>query len=501
MKTFAHHRFLYISVAIAAIAFIAFMAHRVSTNQDENIVTATVDIGIVRELVSVSGIAEAERTAELAFPVTGIIRTVEVRTGDIVVTGDVLATLDTRALSADRLEAVAAVNRAVADRNELLSGPTASAREVTTETLFAKEASLVTIIEDGNQKVANAYIILLSSNLTAYTNQANEEAVPPTISGTYSCKNEGTYKIDVFSSKADSGYSYKLSGIEEGTFTASVDQKTPIANCGLQIQFDTDSKYNRSVWFIDIPNMRSSQYVTNRNNYALAVTQSESAIVLARQDIAVARANASNQNAPARSEAVDRANAAIAQAQARLSRIDATISDRILTAPFDGVITNIDILPGETVGSEPIVNLFADNNFEITARIPEIDVGKLQAGQVVEMIFDARASERVIGDISFISPQATEIDGVAYYEAIVLFRTVPTWMRSGLNADIEIIILEESNSLRISKRFLIENETGYEVLVLNGKDYSPQEVAIVLEGNDGFVAISGLNLGDILVAP
>ena len=501
MKSFAHHRILYITIAIAVIALTVFMANRVTSNNNNGLVTAVVDFGSVRELVSVSGIAKADQTASLAFPVAGIVRTVEVRTGDVVAVGDTLVTLDTRALEADRLDAIAAYNRAIADRDELLSGPTVSAREVTAVTLITKEAALETIIRNEDQKVANAYQSLLSLDLSAFTNDANEDATAPTISGTYGCQEEGTYKLEVFSSRADSGFSYRLSGLETGISSVATEQTSPLGSCGLQIQFSAGDNYNQSEWFIDIPNKKSAAYVVNRNAYALALTQSEGAVANARQEVALTQANATNDNAPARSEAVDRANAAINQAQARLSRVESTISDRILTAPFAGVITSINILAGETVGTETIVNLLADGNFEITARIPEIDVGKLLEGQLVEMLFDARASETVLGDIDFISPQATEIDGVAYYEAVISFREIPTWMRSGLNADIEIVVFEEVQSLRIPKRFLIESGTGFAVLLLNGETYATSSIEVLLEGNDGFVAIDGLNQGDIIVAP
>jgi HlyD family secretion protein len=501
MKSFAHHRVLYVSITIAVIVFIIFMAVRVTNKNNESLVTTTAEVGTVRELVSVSGIAKAEQTASLAFPVSGIVRTVTVTTGDTVMEGDVLVTLDSSALAADRLDALAAINRAVADRDELLNGPTESAREVTSETLAAKEAALATIIKNENQKVSNAYKNLLSSNITAYTADDGEDAPPPDITGTYACEEEGSYRLELFSSGADSGFSYRLTGIESGTFPVATEQTSPLGSCGLQAQFTPDARYSQSIWFIDIPNKKSSAYIANRNAHALAITQAEGAILDAERDVALSKATALDNNAPARTEAVSRASAAITQAQARLNRIDSTISDRTLTAPFNGVITDIDILPGETVTNEPIINLLADSNFEVTARIPEIDVGKLETGQIVEMVFDARPSELVLGTIDFISPQATEIDGVAYYEAIVIFQNIPTWMRSGLNADIEVVVKESTDTIRIPKRFLITTDTGFEVLLLNGQTYASSSVEVSLQGNDGFAAITGLNQGDIIVAP
>jgi len=82
---------------------------------------------------------------------------------------------------------------------------------------------------------------------------------------------------------------------------------------------------------------------------------------------------------------------------------------------------------------------------------------------------------------------------------------VPDWMRSGLNADIDIIINEERNVLRLPKRFITGDESAT-VLILTG-DSKPdfrttsRTVEVIMEGNDGFVAITGLNEGDTVVSP
>jgi len=501
MKKLLRSRWFYILTALAVIIFVIGMMRSINGDKDDELVTTTIEFGTVEQLVSVSGVAEAEQTAELAFPVTGIARSVEVEIGDVVNEGDVLVTLEADAYYADRQDALASLARAVADRDELLAGQTDSARDVTQETLDRAVETLETTKNNEARKVENAYRTLLSSGLTAFSSNPGEDAVAPTISGTYNCNEEGVYTLEVFSSKTSSGYSYRLSGIESGTYPASVDQATALGECGLRAQFDTSSTYSYSTWTIEIPNTKSSTYVLNRNAHALAVTQAESAIALAKQEVLLATANADNQNAPARSEAIARANASIAQAQARLDRIDATIADRVLTAPFAGTITEIEVLPGETVTTAPVVTLLAEADFEVTARIPEIDIGKLKVGQETRVVFDARSEETIRGDISFISLKATEIDGVAYYKAIIEPEEIPTWIRSGLNADIDIIITQELEGLRVPKRFVTKTDNGYEIQVLRGEVIATTTVNILLEGNDGFVSITGVNEGDIVVAP
>ena len=502
MKKLVHSRSFYIVCTVVVIVGVVLMMFGVGQKEPEARVTASVETGSVRQLVSVSGIAEAEQNASLAFPVAGIVKTVNVKKGDVVNTGDILIELERDALLADRQDAVSKVTQAVSSRDELLAGPTDSARDVTTQTLAQARESLETVRSNEARKIENAYRTLLSDGLTAYSTDPNEDSTPPIISGTYTCTEEGTYRLELYSSGAQSGYSYYLSGIESGTYTVSIRQAIALGNCGLRIQFDADSNYSRAEWLIDIPNQKSATYVQNRNAYALSVTQAESAIANAQQAVTLAEANATNSNAAPRTETLVRANAAVSQAQAQLARIDSTIRDRILRAPFGGTVTDVDVLPGETVTTAPVLTLLAESNFEITARVPEIDIGKLLNQQKVELVFDAKSGEVLSGRINFISLQATKIDGVAYYEVLIVLDETPEWLRSGLNADIDIVVAETTDTLRIPSRFLVNSETGYQVLVQQAdRLISTTTVELVLEGNDGYTAITGLTEGDILVAP
>jgi len=501
MKKLFMSRSFHVVLAIAVIGFIVFMVISVRSGQQIEYVTTVVERGAVERLVSVSGVIQAEQSADLAFPTTGIVSTVNISKGDVVQAGDVLVTLEARALQADRQDAVAALTRAVATRDELLSGPQSESRDATAESVSFKAATLETVKATQADLVANAYRTLLSSGLSATTNDAEEEAVPPIISGTYNCDAEGVYTLTMYSSGGNSGYSYRLSGLESGTYTASIDQPSAFGTCGLQAIFDSNSRYNNAVWEVEIPNKQSPLYVTNRNAYTLAKTQAESAIRLAEQDLSLTETNALSTNAPARSESVARANADIASANARIARIDAQIADRTIRAPFSGTIVEIDVLPGETVTTVPVVTILAASDFELTARIPEIDIGKLETGQSVRAIFDARSEETLIGTVEYISLQATEIDGVAYYEAIISLETTPSWMRSGLNADIDIITISATDTLRIPKRFVTESEGVYQVVTKVGDLLATTTINIILDGNDGYTAITGVNQGDILVAP
>lgn len=501
MKRFFSHRSLYTYGAIGLIVTALALIFGVFKNHDAPQVVATVEEGPVRQVVSVTGAIRAENTAELGFPSPGTVRTVHVRKGDVVATGTPLISLDAAALAADVLEARSALASAEADRAELRAGVRSETRSSVAATVLLKEEQLARTKADEAQKIANARRTLLSSGLTATINDPGERAPAPTITGTYACDREGTYILEIFSSQSPSGYSIRVSGLETSTESASIEQAVPFGTCGLRAQLAPNANYHSSVWTVAIPNKTSPQYTINKNAYDLAVEGAESAIRLAERELALAKADASVTTAPARSEELARADAAVASAAARLARAEATAGDAVLTAPFAGTIIDVAATPGEAVGTTPVVTLLSADRYELIARIPEIDIGKLSLGQTAEVVFDTAVNETLSATVDFISPDATVIDGVAYYEARLALATLPPWLRSGLNADIDIII-NATNGPRLPRRFVTDDSGTYTVLTTNPNgSLASTTVTVDLIGNDGYIAITGLPVGTTVVAP
>ena len=311
----------------------------------------------------------------------------------------------------------------------------------------------------------------------------------------------GVYVLEIFGSSAQSGYSYKLSGLERDVDSVYTGAAAPLGSCGLRIQFEEDGYFSSTDWTVAIPNTSSASYLTNLNTYELAVEQRDKKIAEAKEAIDLAKKEQTLENATPRNEALDRANAAISQALARLASVDAALSDRVLRAPFAGTITDISVLAGETVNNTPVITLLSEDEFELTSRIPEIDISKVALGQSAEIVFDAESSETLRGTVIFISPLATEIDGVAYFEAKLTLDNPPVWLRAGLNADVNIIVDEYNNVLRLPKRFVITRDNRDYVLLREGENIIEQEITRGFTGNEGYIEVTGLNKGAEVVAP
>jgi multidrug efflux pump subunit AcrA (membrane-fusion protein) len=499
LKAFLRARIVYVVVGIFVV--IAVILTVQAQNEVPDWTTDAVTVGAVKNLVSVSGIIDAVESAELAFSVSGTLESVSVKEGDVVTKGQVLATLSHNDLKAEYQDAYGALLVAEADLRELVTGLRPEERDIAKTTAEIAREDLTRITKEQDERVASAYRALLSTDLEARPNDNENDDTPPTISGMYTCGKEGTYTLEMFRSASRSGYSYRLSELETGTYTAYTESSAPLGNCGLAIQFADGATYGNSSWIIEIPNVRSASYVTNWNAYTLALTQKENAIREAEQKLTLAEQNETLDTASPRGEALSREEARVLQAQAKLASVRAQIEKQILKAPFDGTVSHIESVPGESVGATPLITMVSDNAFALTALVPEIDVTKVSVGQKADVVFDARQNEILSATIIFISPLARKIDGVSYFEAKLAMDGDIDWLRSGLNADVDIIIETHENVTRIPKRYLVGEEGSYTVLTPDGNTAKSVSVTVTAMGNDGFVGIEGIEAGTTIIAP
>jgi multidrug efflux pump subunit AcrA (membrane-fusion protein) len=488
--------------ALAAIGAAVFLLIQVLYPEAPTWTTTTVELGTVRELVSVSGFVEADRVAEIAFPSNGTVTGVLVTEGSRVEAGDILATLADAELVAERTQAASVLTAADAKYRQLVAGPRVETMTVANTSLANAKANLERVTTEENRKVDNARTALLSTGLTAVTTDPEEESAAPTISGTYQCEAEGVYTLSIYNSNAKSGYSYNYTGLESGTGLVSTDQPTPLGTCGLYLIFASGDRYSNSEWTIEVPNTRGSSYTTLNNAYVLARTQAENAIAAAKNSLELVSSETSLTTAPARSEEVVSARAAVTEAQARVAAIDARLKDRSIVAPFAGTVTEVTITAGESAPATPVLTLLADDTFSLKARIPEIDITKIAIGQSVQAVFDAKSEETLAGTISYISPIAKQIDGVAYFEILIPLTTTPAWLRAGLNADIDITIESKEDVLRLPKRFVTTLEDGTKTVLTPDKNTTATTtIEVLFSGNDGFVEVKGIPAGTTVVAP
>ena len=499
-RIFARHTRLILGgialCCVGALAYYLFLYTPEDTRE-----RARVERGTVEEIVSVSGSVRTRNTSDLSFAGTGIVSEIMVREGAEVTEGQVLATLAQAGPLAEYNDALAILTKEQATLDELVVGPRNEERRITDSALAIARADLERVTRIENEKVVNARRALYSSDLIARPARITNDDTPPTISGSYTCSESTQYRFETYSSGARSGYSYRITaGDGTSSDTATSESATPFSTCGLYIQFAEDETYGQQEWIIDVPNTKGASYTTNLNAFALAQKNRDNAINEATQALEKAEREALLENAPPRPEALTRAQAAVQSARARLQNAEARIADYTIRAPFDGIVTNVSLAHGEA-STGGVITMTARDSFELKIRVPEIDITQIRSGDHARASFDAKPDAMVYGTVSFVSPVPQEIDGVAYFEAYIALSEVPDWMRTGLNADVDVTIERAEDVLRLPRRFVREENGSFSILTkIDGTDVSTP-VAVGLIGNDGYIEVRDVKEGIEVIAP
>jgi len=133
---------------------------------------AEAKIGDIREIVSETGTVKAAKEINLNFKNTGIIKTIKVKVGDSVKTGDPLVILDTADLEIQARQARASRDSAKAKLDLLLAGASSEDIKVYETAVANAKENLTKVKESVDEDIKNA----LKSVETAETNLTNVRA-------------------------------------------------------------------------------------------------------------------------------------------------------------------------------------------------------------------------------------------------------------------------------------------------------------------------------------
>jgi HlyD family secretion protein len=149
-----------------------------------------------------------------------------------------------------------------------------------------------------------------------------------------------------------------------------------------------------------------------------------------------------------------------------------------------------------------MVSLMSDNNFKITANVPEVDVAKLSVGEEADVTLDAYGADVPFNAVvDLIDPAETVIQGVSTYKVTLRFVKKDERIRSGMTANIDIKTAKKEDVLYLPARSVITKDGKKYVKIPNGLTETLEtEVTVGLRGSDGSIEIlSGLNEGDTIV--
>jgi len=134
-----------------------------------------------------------------------------------------------------------------------------------------------------------------------------------------------------------------------------------------------------------------------------------------------------------------RANVKVQQAQVALEIAQFNLTQSTLTAPFDGTVASISVIPGEFVPSdEAVLTLATLNELQLeTTDLSERDVTKVKIGAPVNIFIEA-LNENFTGKVISISPKADTVGGDVVFKVTIAFDQQPANLLWGMTTEVTI---------------------------------------------------------------
>lgn len=217
--------------------------------------------------------------------------------------------------------------------------------------------------------------------------------------------------------------------------------------------------------------------------------------------VRTAEAQLQLKRAGSRQTDIDGARASLRQAQADLARANAEYAKTVLTAPIDGVITKLNVKPGEVLPSGPAVTLLGNSPFRVEMYVSEIDVPKIQRTQSGSIELDAFRGTFMKLRVSDIDTAPTDRDGVSKYRVKLDFVHPHPELKIGMTGDAEIVTGIRPDVVSVPLRAVLENDDGtFYVRVLKDDGVIEERpVTTGMEGEGGDVEVIGVDKGEVII--
>ncbi len=536
---FLKKKWFWIVLVIIVVIIVAIV--KFSSQEAVTYITEKASKQDLKQTVEVTGSVKSAADVDLNFTITGTLEDIMVESGDQVKEGELLAQLLAGDVRSQVTDAQAALDLARTELEELLAGASQEDVKVVEEEVASAKTAYQTAIDTldnlertRDQEIANLKAEALNTvndklSVVQYALDVVEDAIIDDVADSYlkstdadllASAQSGYYaaynnylEMDDLIADAEETNSHDdiilaadtLEGVLEQTlFTLnrtfdvmSATVENSVYTAAIIASFKTDITTQSTSVNTAIAAVQSDSSDLNTRDlyYKTEIINANNSIEAKLTSLNLAQAKLDLKIAKPRDFEIRAIQAKIKQAQARVSRYVSDLSETLIKAPFDGIITKVSYDKGEQTSlANPVVSIMGLSEKEIEVDIPESDVVKIAVADEVIINLDAfTGDEEFKGAVIFIDPAATIIDGVIYYQTKVSFSEVDDRIKSGMTADLTIMTDSKDNTLVIPARAVVYKENKKYVQVLVNGTPLEKEVQTGLRGDGGFIEIiSGL---------
>jgi len=205
------------------------------------------------------------------------------------------------------------------------------------------------------------------------------------------------------------------------------------------------------------------------------------------------------------------------QTRTILERAQERMEDTVILSPVAGVVLQKYVEAGQIIasgvsnvgGGTPIADVADMRRIHAEAGVDEIDIGTIAVGQRATVRAEAFADRIYQGEVVRIAPEARVEQNVTLFDVVIEVENEDGRLKSGMNATVEIVLVDEPEALTIPVAALqppndAEEPRGDDtavVLLLQGDGFEPHEIRTGRTNFRAVEVLEGLGDGDVLGIP
>jgi HlyD family secretion protein len=438
------------SIAVVVIIIGGFLYyHSTHVATATTYIVKPVSVGSIKTTVSGTGQVSSSQELTINPQVSGTVLTVNVKNGDTVTKGQILATLDSTnayyslenaKIALEKLQTANPISM-TADQNTLTNAGTSQQQAY--QNAFN---SIASAYNDMGPIITGLNDIFYGKNSSPYFSDTN---VGDYGSTAQNYKQQAGLILDQTTNEYNSFQQiYLATSITSTTsITTSLAQEAIIAqdlsttlkNTSLAINYivDQTQKSARSA-AMTIDQNNISGWLSSANQDVSSLTSAQTNIQSSGQTLTQAQSNLSANQTTNDPLAIQSAELALQEAQT-------TYNDYTIRAPFDGIIGNVTLKTGDSAGASTAIGTLVTKQYQSTIVLNEVNVAKVSVGQPVTITFNALPSLVATGTVSDVDSVGTVSQGVVSYNVIVSFSTDDPEVKAGMSINANIITAEADN--------------------------------------------------------
>ena len=494
LKKILEHKITIIVAVVVFVIVVAGAAYFLLAPQKHVLTSTTAQIMTIHETVSADGRVDSDQHVSLAFPKSGRVVTVNVKVGDVVKAGQVLAALDSSQLTASLSGAKADVLSAQANLAALKRGATVPTVNVYNQNISTAKLALSTAVRDSYLKIQDVFSNKISSFFTN-NSSANPSITIPT--DTFQTTNSiNAARVDMSGRLSVWNSLIQLSPTSDKTLSEA---SNDIAATKKFLDYLSQATNRLTVANSGLSQSSIDAYVSAVNGAATEANAAESQFNAAVQAYKTSGDQLAVVQASSTPEALEIAQATLTKAEANVTSIQSQINDTTLVAPFDGTVASVNPRIGENFSASiTAIDMISPGAYKIDIMIPENQIAMVSVGDRASIRFTAYGTDLVAtGTVTSIDLSETVTNGVGAYKATVYLNDSNPRIRTDMVANVTVNGRSVSDVIAVPASSIITRSDGFYVLIVKD-DYSYTERKVTVGTSDGnwTEITSGLKAGD-----